>query len=145
MDALRVAAHSAPYCPNRTAADCSAATSLLRTSPRLRDVWAWVLDTNRERHQQGRPRVVSYEGLCRELTTHPAGFGPLSKVGARSALRRYSAAWSAADRRRREGARRPGDPRRKRLLMPVRFCDRKFEIDGTSRRIRLPVARGYPE
>jgi putative transposase len=29
--------------------------------------------------------------------------------------------------------------------MPVRFCDRKFEIDRTGRRIRLLVAKGYPE
>jgi Putative transposase DNA-binding domain len=47
------------------------------------DVWAWVLDSNRERHQQGRPPVTDYQALCRELTG-TATFGELSINGARS-------------------------------------------------------------
>jgi formylglycine-generating enzyme required for sulfatase activity len=31
------------------------------------DVWAWLLDTNRQRHQQGEPAISNYQALCREL------------------------------------------------------------------------------
>ena len=49
------------------------------------DVWAWLLDTNRQRHQQGEQPVSGYQELCRELTqTGP--FGELSMTGARSVL-----------------------------------------------------------
>jgi len=38
------------------------------------DVWAWLLDTNRQRHQQGERPVTGYQALCRELTqTGPFG------------------------------------------------------------------------
>ncbi|HEX8134133.1 MAG TPA: hypothetical protein VF880_12000 [Actinomycetes bacterium] len=53
------------------------------------DVWAWLLDTNRQRHQQGEPAISNYQALCRELSrTGP--FGELSVTGARSVLKRYS-------------------------------------------------------
>jgi hypothetical protein len=49
------------------------------------DLWAWLLDTNRERLEQGAAPIVGYQALCRELTTRrPAG--ELSVVGARSVL-----------------------------------------------------------
>jgi hypothetical protein len=32
------------------------------------DVWAWLLDSNRERLDQGRPLVTSYTALCRNLS-----------------------------------------------------------------------------
>jgi IS605 OrfB family transposase len=104
------------------------------------DLWAWLLDTNRERLEQGAAPIVGYQALCRELTTRrPAG--ELSVVGARSVLGRYSDAWFQAAKRRRRGE-PAGFPRRKRLLVPVRFHHQTFQLDG--RRVRLPVARGRP-
>jgi putative transposase len=104
-------------------------------------VWAWVLDTNRQRHQQGERPVTGYQALCRQLTS--AGpFGDLSVCGARSVLQRYSDAWfQAANRRGQEEKAR--FPRRKRALVPVRFYSGRFKVDG--RRVRLPVAKGHPE
>jgi hypothetical protein len=70
------------------------------------DVWAWLLDTNRQRRQQGQPVIGNYQTLCRQLTG--AGpFGELSTVGARSVLQRYSDAWFQAAKRRKAG-RPPG-------------------------------------
>jgi hypothetical protein len=38
------------------------------------DVWAWLLDANRQRHQQGEPAISNYQALCRELArTGPFG------------------------------------------------------------------------
>jgi IS605 OrfB family transposase len=106
------------------------------------DVWAWLLDSNRQRHQQGEPAISSYQALCRELTrTGP--FGELSTVGARSVLRRYSDAWFQATNRRKAGQQEAGFPRRKRALVPVRFYQGTFLLEGS--RVRLPVARGQPE
>jgi IS605 OrfB family transposase len=106
------------------------------------DVWAWLLDSNRQRHQQGERPVSGYQALCRELTrTGP--FGELSMTGARSVLRRYSDAWFQAAKCRRAGQQDAGFPRRKRGLVPVRFYHRTFLIHG--RQVRLPVAKGRPE
>ena len=105
------------------------------------DVWAWLLDSNRQRRQQGGQPVVNYQALCRQLTDR-GSFGELSVTGARSVLRRYTDAWHQAARRRRAGQ-QPGFPRRKRALVPVRFYHRTFRLDG--RRVRLPVAKGQPE
>jgi len=33
------------------------------------DVWAWLLDTNRQRRQQGEPAISNYQALCRQLTS----------------------------------------------------------------------------
>jgi IS605 OrfB family transposase len=106
------------------------------------DVWAWLLDSNRQRHQQGEPAVSTYQALCRELA-RSGGFGELSTVGARSVLRRYSDAWFQAAKRRKADQQDAGFPRRKRALVPVRFHHGTFTIDG--QRVRLPVARGQPE
>jgi transposase len=105
------------------------------------DVWAWLLDTNRNRYQQGERPITGYQALCRELTR--AGlFGELSVTGARSVLRRYAdARFQAAKRRNQQQD--AGFPRRKRALVPVRFYHGTFTIDG--QRVRLPVARGQPE
>ena len=105
------------------------------------DVWAWLLDGNRQRHQQGEQPVVNYQALCRQLTSK-GSFGELSVVGARSVLRRYADAWHQAAKRR-QGGEQPSYPRRKRALVPVRFYHRPFRLDG--RRVRLPVAKDQPE
>jgi IS605 OrfB family transposase len=106
------------------------------------DVWAWLLDTNRQRRQQGQRPVTGYQALCRQLTS-TGPFGELSMVGARSVLRRYSDAWFQAAKRRKAGQLDAGFPRRKRALVPVRFYNGTFTIQG--QRVRLPVARGQPE
>jgi IS605 OrfB family transposase len=105
------------------------------------DVWAWLLDTNRQRHWQGEPVISNYQALCRLLTGRGL-FGELSTVGARSVLRRYSDAWFQAANRRGQ-ADKAGFPRRKRALIPVRFYHGTFTIQG--QRVRLPVASGRPE
>jgi IS605 OrfB family transposase len=106
------------------------------------DVWAWLLDSNRQRHQQGQPAIGNYQALCR-LLTGQGPFGELSKVGARSVLRRYSDAWFQAAKRHQAGQQDAGFPRRKRALVPVRFYHGTFLLDGN--RVRLPVVRGQPE
>jgi hypothetical protein len=105
------------------------------------DVWAWLLDSNRRRYQQGERPVAGYQALCRQLTT-TGPFGELSVVGARSVLRRYSDAWLQAAKRRNQQQHDAGFPRRKRALVPLRFHHGTFAIQG--RRVRLPVARGQP-
>ena len=106
------------------------------------DVWAWLLDSNRQRRQQGERPVTGYQALCRELA-RSEGFGELSTVGARSVLRRYSDAWFHAAKRRKAGQQDAGFPRRKRALVPVRCYHGTFLLDGD--RVRLPVAKGQPE
>jgi putative transposase len=107
------------------------------------DVWAVLLQANRWRRERGAPTLVGYQELCRELAIAGAGvFGELSSVGARSVLRRYSDAWFAAAARAKAGSPRPGFPRRRRGLLPVRFYAGTFTLDG--RRLRLPRASGSP-
>ena len=79
------------------------------------DVWACVLELNAwRRARQDRP-LADYQVLCRELAcAGPGTFGELDTVGARSVLRRYSDAWFAAAKRRREGDRSARFPRRRR-------------------------------
>jgi IS605 OrfB family transposase len=105
------------------------------------DVWAWLLDTNLQRRQQGEPAISNYQGLCRQLTGE-GPFGELSTVGARSVLKRYSDAWFQAAKRRKAGQQDARFPRRKRALVPVRFYNGTFVLDGN--RVRLPVVRGQP-
>jgi IS605 OrfB family transposase len=105
------------------------------------DVWAWLLDTNLQRRQQGEPAISNYQGLCRQLTGE-GPFGELSTVGARSVLKRYSDAWFQAAKRRKAGQQDARFPRRKRALVPVRFYNGTFLLDGN--RVRLPVVGGQP-
>jgi hypothetical protein len=105
------------------------------------DVWASVLDANRERFYRGDRQVIGYIALCHELTGM-GNFGELSVTGARSVLQRCSDAWFQAAKRRRNGE-PAGFPRRKRALVPVRFYHGTFLLDGP--RIRMPVAKGQPE
>src|SRR5919204_2874239 len=93
------------------------------------DVWTWLLDTNRQRHQQGDCAISNYQALCRLLTAE-GSFGELSTAGARSVLRRYSDAWFQATKRRKAGQQHAGFPRRKRALVPVRFYHGTFRIEG---------------
>jgi putative transposase len=96
---------------------------------------------NRWRRQRGLRPIVGYQALCRELPAAGVGaFGELNTVGARSVLRRYSDAWFATAKRRKDGEAAARYPRRKRGLMPVRYHHGTFTLDG--RRLRLPVGRG---
>jgi transposase len=104
------------------------------------DVGAWLLDTNRQRRQQGEPAISNYQALCRQLTS-VGSFGELSVVGARSVLRRYNDAWFQAAKRRKAGL-SASFPRRKRALVPVRFYNGTFLLQGDW--VRLPVASGQP-
>ena len=105
------------------------------------DVWACVLEINAwRRTRQDRP-LASCQELCRELAASgPGCFGELDSVGARSVLRRYSDAWFAAAKRRRDGDHRARFPRRRRALMPLRWYHGTFTLEG--RRLRIPVTRG---
>lgn len=104
-------------------------------------MWAWLLDTNRQRQRRGESAISNYQALWRELTS--AGpFGELSVTGARSVLQRYADAWFQAANRRKAGQKDAGFPRRKRALVPVRCYHGTFKIDG--QRVRLPVASGQP-
>jgi IS605 OrfB family transposase len=105
------------------------------------DVWAWLLDSNRQRRERGEPVISNYQALCRQLTA-VGPFGELSVTGARSVVRRYADAWHLAAKRRGRGG-EAGFPRRKRALVPVRFYHGTFTIQG--QRTRLPVARGQLE
>ena len=105
------------------------------------DVWAWLVDLNRQRLQQDAQPVTGYPALCRELTAI-GGFGELSVVGARSVLHRYADAWREAARRRRNGQ-HARFPRRKRAMVPVRFYRGTFLLE--EKRVRLPVAKDQPE
>jgi IS605 OrfB family transposase len=104
-------------------------------------VWAAVLDLNGWRRARQDAPLVSYQALCRELAASgPGTFGELDTGGARSVLRRYSDAWFATAKRRREGDRAARFPRRRRALVPLRWYHGTFTIEG--RRLRIPVARG---
>ena len=104
------------------------------------DVWAWVIDCNRQLREWRCPQVANFPALCRELTG--TSFGELSRTCAEDLLKRYSTAFFEAARRKKAGV-RAGFPRRKRGLVPVRFRWGCFGLDGS--RIRLSVARGAPE
>ena len=107
------------------------------------DLWACLLEINAwRRARQDRP-LVSYQELCQELArAGPGTFGELDTEGARSVLRRYSDAWFATAKRRKEGDRTARFPRRRRALMPLRWYHGTFTLTG--RRLRIPVASGRP-
>src|SRR3989442_3292660 len=65
------------------------------------DVRALVLDCNRQLGERRLPRVVSYQGLCREIAG--MSFGELDMVGARSVIRHYSTEWFEAAKPRKAG------------------------------------------
>jgi IS605 OrfB family transposase len=104
------------------------------------DVWAWVIDCNRQLAEWHCPQVANFSALCRELTG--STFGELSRLCAEGVLRRYSVSFFEAARRKKKGV-RAGFPRRKRALFPVRFRFGCFVVAG--RRVRLRLAKGAPE
>jgi IS605 OrfB family transposase len=105
------------------------------------DVWCAVLELNRWHRARRDAPLAGYQELCRELAASgPGTFGELDSAGARSVLRRYSDAWFAAAARRKAGDTSARFPRRRRGLVPVRWCAGTFTLDG--RVLRLPVARG---
>jgi putative transposase len=107
------------------------------------DVWCCVLELNAWRRGRGDRPLASYQELCRELAASgPGTFGELDTAGARCVLRRYSDAWMATVKRRREGDQAARFPRRRRSMVPVRWYCGRFAVDG--RRLRVPVARGCP-
>jgi hypothetical protein len=61
------------------------------------DVWAALIELNRERLRRGGPPLAAYTALCREIAG--ADLGELDMTGARSLLRRYSAAWIESTRK----------------------------------------------
>ncbi|MFU8853630.1 RNA-guided endonuclease InsQ/TnpB family protein [Micromonospora sp. SL1-18] len=107
------------------------------------DVWACVLEINAWRRRRHDTPLTGYQALCRELSgSGPGTFGELDSAGARSVLRRFSDAWFAAAKRRKDGDSSARFPRRRRALMPVRWYHDTFTIDG--RRVRIPTAQGAP-
>ena len=107
------------------------------------DVWACVLELNAWRRRRQDTPLAGYQELCRELAASgPGTFGELDSTGARSVLRRYSDAWFAAAKRRKDGDTPARYPRRRRRLVPVRWYSGTFTLDG--RVLRLPVANGCP-
>ncbi|MGS2618138.1 RNA-guided endonuclease InsQ/TnpB family protein, partial [Micromonospora sp. LZ34] len=123
-----------------TAAQRRRCFGLLRSAG---DVWACVLEINTWRWRRRDAPLVGYQDLCRELSVSgPGTFGELDSTGARSVLRRFSDAWFAAAKRRREGDVSARFPRRRRALMPVRWYHGTFGLDG--RRVRIPTAKGGP-
>jgi hypothetical protein len=96
-----------------TRAQANRCYGLLRSAG---DVWAWLLDTNRQRQRRGETAISNYQG--------------------------YADAWFQAANRRKAGQKDAGFPRRKRALVPVRCYQGTFKIDG--QRVRLPVASGQP-
>src|SRR2546423_12677486 len=86
----------------------------LRTTPAQRqrcygllrsagDVWAWVIDRNRQLAEWHCPQVANFSALCRELTG--TSFGELSRRGAEDVLKRYSVSFFEAARRKKKGVR----------------------------------------
>jgi putative transposase len=107
------------------------------------DVWACVLELNAWRRARQDPPLASYQELCRELAcAGPGTFGELDSTGARSVLRRYSDAWFAAAKRRRDGDAAARFPRRRRALMPLRWYHDRFMLVGGGG--GPPAPRGPP-
>nr|WP_231935280.1 transposase [Micromonospora viridifaciens] len=104
-------------------------------------MWACVLEINVWRRRRDDKPLTGYQELCRELSgSGPGTFGELDTTGARSVLRRFSDAWFAAAKRRRDGDVSARFPRRRRGLVPVRWYHGTFVLDG--RRVRIPTAQG---
>jgi IS605 OrfB family transposase len=138
---------NAPLVVHRTArvglrlthAQASRCFGLLRSGG---DVWAAILEHNSWRRQRRDRTVVGYQELCTMLAADRGVFGHLDTVGARSVLRRYSDAWFAAAKKRKNGDPTARFPRRRRFLMPLRWYHGTFAHDVAGRRVRIPTAAG---
>jgi IS605 OrfB family transposase len=107
------------------------------------DVWCCVLELNQWRRSRQDLPLAGYKELCRELTASgPGTFGELDAAGARSVLHRYSDAWFATAKRRKNGDKTACYPRRRRGLVPVRWYADRFRLDG--RALTIPTAKGRP-
>jgi IS605 OrfB family transposase len=107
------------------------------------DAWCAVLELNRWHRARRDMPLVSCQELFAELTASgPGTFGELDVIGGRSVLRRYSDAWFATAKRRRDGDLSARYPRRKRALVPVRWYSGTFTLDR--RLLQIPTARGCP-
>ncbi|WP_406046536.1 hypothetical protein OG799_15010 [Micromonospora sp. NBC_00898] len=100
-----------------------------------------MLAVNAWRRRRRDVPLSGYQELCRELAASgPGTFAELDSTGARSVLRRFSDAWFAAAKRRKDGDLSARFPRRRRGLVPVRWYHGTFTLDG--RRLRIPTAKG---
>ena len=61
------------------------------------DVWAWVIDCNRQLREWHCPQVTNFQALCRELTG--TTFGELPRHCAEAVLKNYSIAFFEAAKR----------------------------------------------
>jgi IS605 OrfB family transposase len=101
------------------------------------DVWAALIDVNRERFRRGGRPIANFQEWCREITGVP--LGELARICAEGIAKRYCDAFVETARRKRRGE--PARyPRRKRALFPVRFRTGAFGFEG--QRLRLAVTRG---
>jgi IS605 OrfB family transposase len=105
------------------------------------NVWAGLVELNRDRALRGAPPEVGFQALCQQLTG--CEVGELSRWCAEGVVRRYTDAWHEAARRRKRGE-RARFPRRRRRLFPVRWRHGNFTVLEGGRRVRLAVARGAP-
>jgi hypothetical protein len=139
-DAPRVV-HRTAWCGLRvTSRQRERVLGLLRSAG---DLWCCALELAAWRRRRQDPPLAAYQELCRQLAAAGRGtFGELDSTGARSVLRRYSDAWFATAKRRKQGDKSARYPRRKRGLVPVRWHHGTFTLDG--RQLRIPVARGCP-
>jgi hypothetical protein len=106
------------------------------------DVWACVLELNAWRWRRRDAPLVGYQQLCRVLAADRGVFGELDTTGARSVLRRFSDAWFAAAKARKAGDATVRFPRRRRLLMALRWYHGTFAHDPIAHRVRIPTAAG---
>jgi len=104
------------------------------------DVWAALIELNRQRLRRGAAPVANYQALCREVAG--VAVGELSVTALRSVLRRYADAFFETARRKRAGT-AARYPRRRRALFPLRWYTGTFVIAGN--RVKLSVAKGAPE
>ncbi len=103
------------------------------------DVWAMAIDCNASLRRWGCKMIVDFPSLCRELAG--MAFGELARICQEDVLKRYSAAWISAAKRRSKGE-VVGFPRCRRRFFPVRFRKGAFALEG--RTVRLATARGCP-
>jgi IS605 OrfB family transposase len=101
------------------------------------DVWAALIDVNQARFRRHAKPIFGYQAWCREIAG--VDVGELSVAAMRSVVRRYSSACLEVAKRKRAGE-RARYPRRKRALVPLRWHNGTFSVEG--RRVRVSMAHG---